>query len=430
VLTLVYTLNFLDRGLIILLLQPIKDDLRLSDTQLGFLTGIAFGLFYATLGIPIARWSDRGNRATITSIAIGLWGVTVMSCVFVANFAQLVAARVAAAVGESGCMPPTYSLLGDYFPGPSERTRAMAIYWLANPAASLISMAVGGWLNGLFGWRITFFLMGTPALLVATLVKLTVVDPRQHASNTKLGGQLPGKAEVLAALWHQRSSRLLGLAVILLFTTGLGLAPWYAAFMMRSHGMATAELGLWLGVVFGIGGVVGTLSGGYASTRWFADNEPAQLRLCAVMVVSLVPCFALFLFSPQKEQALLALVPYTIVITFCLGPTFALMQRLVVPEMRATTLAAIMLLANLVGMGIGPQTVGLLSDWLRPTLGAESLRYAMLAMSFLAIWAAYHFWRVAGTVGDDLSIIARRAYPETFSSGLHPRVAIPGSLHD
>src|SRR5690348_3917058 len=122
ILTLVYTLNYLDRGLIVLFLQPIKEDLRLSDSQLGLLTGIAFGLFYATLGVPIARWADRGNRVTLTSVAIGLWGVTVMLCVLVSNFAQLLLARVCAAVGEAGCMPPTYSLLGDYFPRPAERT--------------------------------------------------------------------------------------------------------------------------------------------------------------------------------------------------------------------------------------------------------------------------------------------------------------------
>ena len=159
-LTLVYTLNYVDRGLIVLLLQPIKDDLHLSDTQLGFLTGIAFALFYATLGLPIARWADRGNRVTITSIAIGLWGLTVMSCVFVTNFAQLVLARIAAAVGESGCMPPTYSLVGDYYPAPAGRARAMSIYWLGNPFAALTSFIVGGWLNELYGWRITFFLLG------------------------------------------------------------------------------------------------------------------------------------------------------------------------------------------------------------------------------------------------------------------------------
>src|SRR6266852_3208001 len=107
-LTLVYTLNFMDRGLIMLLLQPIKKDLHLSDANLGFLTGIAFGLFYATLGLPIARWADRGNRVTIVSLALALWGATVMLCLFVSNFLQLVAARVAAAIGESGGIPPTY----------------------------------------------------------------------------------------------------------------------------------------------------------------------------------------------------------------------------------------------------------------------------------------------------------------------------------
>src|ERR1700677_3032404 len=138
-LTFVYALNYLDRGLILLLLQPIKDDLHLSDTQLGLLTGLAFGLFYATLGLPMARWADRGNRPTITAIAIAMWGATVMSCVLVTNFVQLVLARIAAAVGEAGCMPTTYSLLGDYFPAPAERTRAMSIYWLASPLAALAS---------------------------------------------------------------------------------------------------------------------------------------------------------------------------------------------------------------------------------------------------------------------------------------------------
>src|SRR5262249_41117993 len=146
----VYTLNLVDRGLMSLLLQPIKEDLHLSDTQLGFVTGIAFGLFYATFGILIARWADRGNRVTITAAAIGLWGLTVMSCLFVGNYTQLVLARVAAAVGEAGCKPPTYSLVGDYFPGAVERTRAMAVYWLGGSVATIISFVIGGLLNDLY----------------------------------------------------------------------------------------------------------------------------------------------------------------------------------------------------------------------------------------------------------------------------------------
>jgi MFS family permease len=406
VLTLVYTLNFLDRGLIVLLLQAIKGDLGLSDTQLGFLTGIAFGAFYATLGLPIARWADRGNRVTITSLAIGLWGGTVMLSVFVTNFAQVVIARIASAVGESGCMPPTYSLIGDYFPAPSERAFAMSIYWLASPLATLISFIVGGWLNELYGWRFTFFIMGVPALLVAVLVRLTIAEPRVQV-NRGVADRIraPALREVLEFVWRLRSARHLIAAIVLLYTMGAGLGPWYAAFMMRSHGMLTAELGVWLGLIFGISGIVGILLGGYVSGRWLGNNERAQMRLSAISSAAIVPCLVLFLTLSGKEPALFALIPVSLVFSVFAGPSFALLQRLVTDDTRATTLAIVMLFANLIGMGVGPQLVGILSDMLRPPLGSESLRYSMLAMSSVALWAAYHFARAARTIKDDLSAI-------------------------
>jgi MFS family permease len=407
VLTLVCTLSFLDRGLMGLLLQPIKEDLHLSDARLGFLTGIAFALFYATLGVPIARWADRGNRVTITAMAVALWGLTVMSCLLVTNFIQLVCARIAAAVGEAGCMPPTYSLVGDYFPGSSERPRAMATFMLAGPLSSLISFLVGGWLNEVYGWRVAFFVMGIPALAIAVIVKMTISEPRKHARFATLPKrQSIPIAAVLSTLWQQRSARHLGVALILHWMMGMGLAPWYAAFLMRSHGMTTAELGVWLGLIFSLGGMSGTLLGGYVAGRWFVRNERGQMRLAAVMIAALVPCFVLFLLLPQKHQAMIALLPLMMVFGFFIGPTFALMQRLVVDEMRATTLAVVMLLANLIGMGIGPQVVGILSDLLMPTLGANSLRYAMLIMSFVALWSAYHFWVAGRTVQADLLAVA------------------------
>lgn len=398
----VFTLNLTDRMLVSLLLQPIKEDLRLSDTQLGFLTGIAFGLFYATLGVPLARWADRGNRVTITSLAIGLWSVTVMCCVFVTNYVQLVLARMAAAVGESGCKPPTYSLLGDYFPEPVERTRAMSVYWLGGPLSALMGFIAGGWLNELYGWRVTFFVMGLPGLVLALLFKMTIREPRarRHAAGTK---PLPSMRAVLAALWHRPSARRLSLALILLYTISLGLAPWYAAFMIRSHGMGTRELGVWLGVIIGICGIAGVLAGGYAASRWFADNERGQMRMTAVSVALLVVFFVAFLTLPQKHLALMAFMPLMVVFHFFLGPTYALLQRLVPDDMRATTMAVVMLLANLIGMGLGPQVVGILSDGLLPALGNDSLRYAMLIMSFVALGSAFFFWRTGDTVKRDLA---------------------------
>jgi predicted MFS family arabinose efflux permease len=403
--TVVYTLSYLDQNLMLLLVQPIKDDLHLSDTQIGFLTGIAFGLFYAILGLPIGRWADHSNRTTISSIAIGLWGATVMASLFVTSFVQLVLARVAAAVGGSGCMPPTYSLLGDYFPAAAARARAMTIYMMASAIAILVSFMVGGWLNELYGWRIAFFAMGVPGLIAAVVIKLTIKEPRAHTRRTAIPpGHLPRIVDVLVIVSRQRSSRHLVLALMALYVLMCGMGPWYAAFMIRSHAMGTAELGTLLGLIFGVAGIAGTLLGGYVATHWFAEDERGQMRLTAVVTASLVPCFALFLLLPGKWQSLAGLMPLIVVLNFFLGPTFALMQRLVAADMRATAVAVVMLLVNLVGMGIGPQAVGLLSDWLKPHVAGDSLRYAMLLLSSLALWAAYHFWQVGETVRGDLSV--------------------------
>lgn len=420
-LTTVYMLNLVDRGLMALLLQPIKEDLHLSDTQLGFLTGIAFGLFYATLGIPMARWADRGNRATITSIAIGMWGATVMACLFVTNYFQLVLARIAAAIGESGCKPPTYSLVGDYFPAPAERSRGMAIYMSGGPLSALLSLILGGWLNERYGWRFTFFLMGIPGLILAVLIKLTIVEPRTRVESKRISKQsLPSMRAVLETLWYRQSCRHLSIALIVLFAMGYGLGPWKAAFMMRSHGMGTAELGVWWGLILSLGGIAGLFLGSYAANRWFTGNERGQLRMSAVMVSLTLPFDVAFLIAPGKHQALIALIPSQMAGICFVGPVFALMQRLVPNEMRATVLSVIMLLANVIGMGIGPQIVGVLSDWMTPSFGVDSLRYAMLTMSLLSLLAAYHLWKAGRTVRKDLQAVLSSAQINAYHEATEP----------
>jgi predicted MFS family arabinose efflux permease len=411
-LTIVYTLNLLDGGTVSLLLRPIQNDLRLSDSQLGVLTGIAFGLFYATLGVPIARWADRGDRSIIISVASGVWGITTMVCSLATNFWQLFLARITAGVGESGCLPPAYSLLGDYFPLASERTRAMAIFMLANPLAALIGFIAAGWLNEQYGWRATFLIMGMPALLIAVIVRLTIretrtrwpprYEPKQYRSRL---------CDVLGVIWRQSSARNLAFAIILLWTMGNGMGPWYAAFMMRSHGMNTGELGVWFGLIFGIAGIIGVLLGGYLGSVFFSGNERAQMRLSAVSIAMLLPCFMLFLLSPDKTAALIALFVLQLVFSIYSGPTFALMQRLVADDIRATTLALVMFFANLIGLGLGPQIVGTLSDLLKPALGGDSLRYAMLILSGVGVWAAICFWSVGRTVKADLAEQDRDAAP-------------------
>jgi predicted MFS family arabinose efflux permease len=391
-----------------LLLQEIKGDLHLSDTQLGFVTGMATGLFYAVLGLPIARWADRSNRSSITAIAMGLWSLMLAASLVVANFTQLVLARIGAAVGEAGCTPPAYSLVGDYFPEAAERMRALTIFMLGAHLAALISFTLGGWLAENFGWRITFFVIGAPGLILAVLVKLTIREPRTCARQPIQERSLPSMTDVLRVLWGRPSTRRLIIGMTLLLTMGLGLAPWYAAFMIRSHGMTIGQLGVWLALIFGGGGLVGTWLGGYVSGRWFANNERGQMRLSAVAIASLVPCFVLFLLLPDQHHALIALAVLVTLFAVYTGPTFTLMQRLVPNEMRATTMSLVMLLGSLVGMGLGPQAVGILSDLWRPALGTDSLRYAMLTMSFAGLSAAYYFWLVGRTVRADLMSVTQQ----------------------
>ena len=420
--TAVYMLNLVDRGLMALLLQPIKVDLHLTDTQLGSLTGIVFGVFYALVGIPIARWADRGDRVSITSLAIGLWGLTVMSSLWVTTYAQLVLNRIAAAVGESGCKPPTYSLVGDYFPQAAERTRAMSVYWMGSPLAVILSLMLGGRLNDLVGWRMTFFLMGIPGLILAVVVKATVREPRLQRQSNAAEPSAPPVRAVLRLMWTRASVRHLGIALVLVYALSYGLSPWEAAFLSRNHGMGTTEVGFWLGLILSVGGIGGLLAGGYVANRWFAGNERGQTNVSAVAIAAVVPCFVAFLTVPGKYECLAAFVPIAVAFICFFGPIFALMQRLVPERMRATMLAVIMLVANLIGMGLGPQIVGILSDWLRPALGIDSLRYAMLTLSLLGIWAAYHFRAAGRTVESDLAAAAEDSVSYSGPAELHDRL--------
>jgi MFS family permease len=417
----VFTMNYADRYLLSVMLQSIKEDLLLTDTQLGFLSGIAFAVFYITLGIPIARWADRGNRVTIASLAMGMWGVMVMLCGMVTGFVQLALVRIGAAVGEAGCMPPTYSLVGDYFPG-RERARALSIYALGGPMSGLVGLTLGGWLNQRFGWRTAFMLAAVPGLLIAVAVKLSIVEPRVASPAGTDKRPQPPIAGVVLALWRKTSFRHLTFSMMLLAIVAIGFMPWYAAFMIRSHGMTSGEVGIWLGVIFSVCGLIGTYGGGHLAGRYLEDREDLQLRYGAVGVGLIFPCTAVFLLAPNKYASLAAFMPMIFLFHIFIGPLYALMQRLVTDEMRATSIAVALMISNLVGMGLGPQVVGILSDRWAPSRGADSLKWAMLAVSSVVLWSAWHFWRASRTIRSDLSDM-RPSAENTDAVGLEPVLA-------
>jgi MFS family permease len=242
------------------------------------------------------------------------------------------------------------------------------------------------------------------------LIKFTLVDPRGHRDERRTVSPLPPLLTVVATLWRQQSLRHLSIALVIIYGLGSGLSSWFAAFLIRSHGMGTREVGVWLGLILSLGGAVGTLAGGYIAVTWFAADERDQMRMSALSALLLLPAYAAFLTLTPTYAALIALALAVICIFFSQGPAYALMQRLVPDEMRATAMGIVMLLVNLIGTGVGPQIVGILSDLLAPRLGSSALRSAMLATSFAAVWAAYHFWRVAQTVGADLAATGRMAH--------------------
>ncbi len=397
--------NSVDRLALGLVLQDIKADLQLSDSQLGLLTGFAFALFYSTMGIPIARWADRGNRVRIISLTTALSSTLVALCSTATSFVQLLLLRVGVAVGEAGCVPPAHSLIADRF-ARAERPRAVAIYMLGGSLSLFTGYFVAGWLNELYGWRAMFVLLGIPGIALAMLTWFTVREPRRAGGPAALApaAAQPSMARVCVALWAIPTFRHLLAAFSVIFFLNYGISQWLPAFFIRVHGLQTGELGTWFALIFGLSSFAGIYLGGELATRHAANDERRQLRILAFLFAALTAIRPVTYLVPDVYWAFALLVPTVLVITVGDGPLFAVIQTLVPENMRAMSIALIYLFANLIGMGLGPLVAGALSDLLRPWAGDESLRYALIALCPGYLWAMWHLWRASETVERDLGV--------------------------
>lgn len=422
VLLLILTFNYLDRSVLALALQTIKLDLHLSDTELGFLSGIAFALFYAVMGIPIARWADRGNRVTIIGITTALWSVMVALCGMAGNFLQLLLIRIGVAVGEAGCVPPAHSLIADYFTR-AERPRAVAIYMLGSPVSVVVGYFLAGWLNEFYGWRATFIMMGLPGVGLATLAWLSLREPRLGKSARNTLKTTPASTslaqpetetswpvhatlrEVRKSLWANRTYRHLLICFSVLSFFSQGIWQWQPAYFVRSYGLKTGELGTWFAVSVGLTGIVGMLVGGEMASRAAAHNERLQLKAMAVAFAGFGALSAGVYLSPNQYVAFGFVGLAAMGVTTAIGPLFGTLQTVVPQHMRAMSIAVIYLFANLIGMGLGPLAAGALSDALRPWVGDDSLREALLILCPGCFWAAWHGWQASKTVSWDLKAI-------------------------
>jgi len=390
ILFLVYMINFFDRYLLSILIEPIKEELGVSDSAIGFLTGFAFAIFYTTAGIPIARWADRGSRRGILALGLTLWSGMTALCGVAQSFAHLAIARIGVGVGEAAGSPPAHSLISDYFP-PEKRATAMSIYNMGLTAGIMFGFIAGGWITQFFNWRVAFFCAGVPGIVLALVVRFTIHEPPRGATES---GTADTEHYPLGAVVRY----LFGIPSFAIFATATGLLTfssyamdlWSAPFLMRVHDMKSGETGTWLGIMSGLSGF-GFLIGGMWADRWGRKDPRAYLWVPGIGAILSYPFSLAFLLIPHKLTALCFYLPAITFSAFFLGPVIAIAHRLVRVRMRALTSAVLFFILNLIGLGLGPQAVGILNDVLNATHGELAIRYSMVIVMTGKIFAAIFF---------------------------------------
>ena len=405
-LVVVYIFNFIDRQILYILLEDIKADLVLTDTQLGFLGGIAFAIFYSTLGVPIARLADRSSRRNVIAWAIFIWsGMTALTGL-AGNFWQIAAARIGVGIGEAGCSPPAHSMVSDYFP-PERRATALGIYALGIPIGAGLGYLAGGWLQEWYGWRRSFMIVGIPGIFMALFVRAFLREPpRGHfdpKSVQESEAEQSSVADVFRFMGRLRSFGHMSFGAALHAFYGYGAAAFVPSFFRRVHGMEASELGSYLALLAFTGGVLGTYLGGALGDWIGARDKRWYMWLPGLATLATVPFSIATYLHPNPYVALGVSFFGMILGSFWLGPTFAMTQTLVRPQMRAVASAVLLLIVNLIGLGLGPQTVGIVSDLFQARLGTESIRYALLVVVVTcATWSALHYLLAARHVRRDL----------------------------
>lgn len=406
ILFLAYVFNFVDRQLVTILVEPIKEEFGATDTQMGFLTGLAFALFYATLGVPVARLADSWSRRNVLSLSIATWSAMTAVCGFASSFWQLAAARVGVGVGEAGGSPPSHALISDYFP-PHQRSTALGVFSSATHFGVIVGMLGGALIAQAFGWRMAFIALGLPGVILALIVWLTVDEPLRGRWDPprKAGLKEESFAEVVRYIWRSRAFRLVALATGFTTLSGYGFGNWTPSFLIRVHGLSLVEAGLLLGVAGTLGGLLGAIFGGIVTDRMARRDSSWQLKMPALGALISMPLQMLFLMWPERQAfhigdftipvAVLFMPVGAFFAAFWIGPTYAAVQNLVKPNMRSLASATLLLFLNLIGMGIGPLLVGVLSDALLPSMGVESIRYALLYSLVTVLIGSALFWRAS-----------------------------------
>lgn len=405
-LMLIYMSSSIDRQIMNILAELIKRDLRMSDLELGLMTGLAFALFYTILGVPIARLAERKDRVVIIGIATAVWSIFTALCGAAGTVTQLVLYRIGVGIGEAGSLPASHSLIRDMVPK-HRRGTALAILSMGAPLGALAGMAIGGFLAEAVGWRTAFIVAGAPGLALAALAVWTMPEPRSGPVDQPDPSTSSTLRVTVALLLRKKTFLLIAAGASIKAFLMFGQAPFIASFFLRVHRTEVAEmaaswgmgsvsfLGIVLGLTTGIAGAISSLFGGLLSDRLARKNEGDMFIAPAVGVFVTVPCLILAFSTSNPVLALSVLIVPALLNFIWYGPSFRALQSIVPASMSATVVAILMLIVNLIGLGLGPAAVGGLSDYFAHALNlgeSEGIRWALISTSFVGIVSAACFW--------------------------------------
>jgi MFS family permease len=388
-----YIFNFIDRNVIGVLAVPIRKEFGLSDSALGTL-GVAFGIFYAVIAIPIARLADRRGRVGIIAASVALWSLFTAACGLVTSYGQLVVARMGVAVGEAGGIAPSYALIADYYPK-ERRARALAFFSLGIPIGSALGVFFGAWIASHLDWRSAFLIVGLAGLPAALMVRWFIPEPVRGGHDSPAGAAsepAPPFLAVAAALVRIPSFWLLSFGAASGSILGYGLIFWLPSFFARSFHLALGEVGWFYGSIVLIGGVAGTWLGGWFGDRTGPADPGTYARIPALCFLIAAPVFAAGLFAPSLWLGWLLFAVGQMLALAWLGPVIAAVQHIVPPNMRATASASFLFINNLIGIGFGIFFLGFMSDAMTVRYGEDALRYSILyGLVFYLLSAALYF---------------------------------------
>lgn len=414
VLCVVYMSSLVDRTILNIVAQAIKVDLKLTDTELGLLGGIAFSAVYALLAIPAARLAERKSRVGILAGAMLIWSLMTVVCGFAANFWQLAVARAGVGIGEAACTPCAHSMIGDTFPA-DRRATAISIYSLAIPVGTLVGVLGGAWLVEHYSWRAAFFAMGAPGVLVAAISRLTLKDPVRGSFSAVVSNHAPSIPVVLRHLVARPAFKHLLFGVTGSTVVNAGLASFIAPYLLRSgFGVGMTETALIIAGLAGGAAFVGTLVGGPLSDRLARRSPRYSLLLPAVAFLLAAPLWTMAFLSSSLLAFLLIAACAQIAASIYVGPTFGVLHNMVEPRMRATAVAIVFVATSLVGIGAGPLIIGAISDLSAATFykgdfSASCLVSAQLTHTACRI-ASFDGLRIAMIVGGALHVLPALSY--------------------